>query len=233
MAVDLFAVSTVLLPGTGSDEDYLQRAFASPLEQAGAIVVAVPPRPDHLVSGYLQALDEAAAAGPIAVGGVSIGAAVATRWALANPDRVVAVLAVLPPWTGISDAAPAALSARHTAALLRRDGLVATTGAMRSSSPPWLADELARSWSRQWPALPDAMDEAAGYAGPTAAELGRLARPMGVVGASDDPIHPIAVAQQWAVAVPRASLVTVTLERFGPTPAALGVAAVAALRAIG
>ena len=224
MAVDLFAVSTVLLPGTGSDEDYLQRAFASPLEQAGAIVVAVPPRPDHLVSGYLQALDEAAAAGPIAVGGVSIGAAVATRWALANPDRVVAVLAVLPPWTGTS---------RHTAALLRRDGLAATTAAMRSSSPPWLADELARSWSRQWPALPDAMDEAAGYAGPTAAELGRLARPMGVVGASDDPIHPIAVAQQWAAAVPRASLVTVTLERFGPNPAALGVAAVAALRAIG
>ena len=233
MAVDLFAVSTVLLPGTGSDEDYLQRAFASPLEQAGAIVVAVPPRPDHLVSGYLQALDEAAAAGPIAVGGVSIGAAVATRWALANPDRVVAVLAVLPPWTGASDAAPAALSARHTAALLRRDGLAATTAAMRSSSPPWLADELARSWSRQWPALPDAMDEAAGYAGPTSAELGRLARPMGVVGASDDPIHPIAVAQQWAAAVPRASLVTVTLERFGPNPAALGVAAVAALRAIG
>ena len=147
--------------------------------------------------------------------------------------RVVAVLAVLPPWTGTSDAAPAALSARHTAALLRRDGLAATTAAMRSSSPPWLADELARSWSRQWPALPDAMDEAAGYACPTAAELGRLARPMGVVGASDDPIHPIAVAQQWAAAVPRASLVTVTLERFGPNPAALGVAAVAALRAIG
>lgn len=233
MAVDLFAVPTVLLPGTGSDEDYLQRAFAYPLEQAGAVVVAVPPQPDHLVSGYLHALDEAAAAGPIAVGGVSIGAAVATKWALANPDRVIAVLAVLPPWTGPPAAAPAALSARHTAALLRRDGLAATTAAMMSSSPPWLAGELARSWSRQWPALPDAMDEAAGYAGPTAAELGRLAPPMGVVGASDDPIHPIAVAQQWAAAVPRASLVTVTLDLFGPHPAALGVAAVAALRAIG
>ena len=233
MAVDLFAVPMVLLPGTGSDEDYLQRAFASPLEQAGAVIVAVPPQPDHLVSGYLQALDEAAAAGPIAVGGVSIGAAVATRWALAHPDRVVAVLAVLPPWTGPSAAAPAALSARHTAALLRRDGLAATTATMMSSSPPWLAGELARSWSRQWPALPDAMDEAAGYAGPTAADLGRLVPPMGVVGASDDPIHPIAVAQQWAAAVPRASLVTVTLDLFGPHPAALGVAAVAALRAIG
>ena len=233
MAVDLISVPTVLLPGTGSDEDYLQRAFASPLEQAGAVVVAVPPQPDHLVSGYLQALDEAAAAGPIAVGGVSIGAAVATKWALANPDRVIAVLAVLPPWTGPPAAAPAALSARHTAALLRRDGLAATTAAMMSSSPPWLAGELARSWSRQWPALPDAMDEAAGYAGPTAAELGRLAPPMGVVGASDDPIHPIAVAQQWAAAVPRASLVTVTLDLFGPHPAALGAAAVAALRAVG
>lgn len=232
MPINLFSVVTVLLPGTGSDEDYLRRAFAAPLEQAGAIVIAVPPRPDQLVSGYLRALDEAASAGPIAVGGVSIGAAVATCWALANPGRTAAVLAALPPWTGAPEAAPAALSARHTAARLRRDGLAATTAAMTSSSPPWLAEELARSWRRQWPDLPDAMDEAAAFIGPTAADLGRLSAPMAVVGAPDDPIHPITVAREWASAVPRAALRTVTLDQFGPQPTAIGTAALAALQAI-
>ena len=232
MPIDLASVVTVLLPGTGSDEDYVRRAFAAPLEQAGAVVVAVPPEPEQLVAGYLRALDEAALGGPIAVGGVSIGAAVATCWALANPGRTVAVLAVLPPWTGAPGAAPAALSARHTAARLRREGLAATTAAMTSSSPPWLAEEFARSWLRQWPNLPDAMDEAAAYVGPTASELGRLAAPMAVVGASDDPIHPIIVASEWASAVPHAALSTVTLDQFGPQPAVIGAAALAALQAI-
>ena len=232
MAINLRGAVTLLLPGTGSDEDYLRRVFAGPLEQEGAVVVAVPPRADDLIHGYRQALDEAALAGPIIVGGVSIGAVVAVRWALEHPDRVVAVLAVLPPWTGEPDSAPAALSARHTAALLLRDGLVATTAAMRSSSPPWLADELTRSWYRQWPDLPDAMVEAAAYPGPTTAELRRLATPMGVVAASDDLIHPMAVASEWASWAPRAALRTVTLEQFGPEPAVLGAAGVAALKAI-
>jgi hypothetical protein len=80
---------------------------------------------------------------------------------VAHPERTAAVLAVLPPWSGEPGDAPAAVSARHTAATLRRDGLEATTSAMRASSPPWLADELARSWARQWPALPEAMDNEA------------------------------------------------------------------------
>ena len=232
MAINLRGAVTVLLPGTGSDEDYLRRVFAGPLAQEGAVLVAVPPRADDLIHAYRQALDEAALAGPIIVGGVSIGAVVAIRWALEHPSHVVAVLAVLPPWTGPSDSAPAASSARHTAAQLRRDGLAATTAAMRSSSPPWLADELARSWQRQWPDLPDAMVEAAAYPGPTTAELRRLAAPMGVVAASDDLIHPMAVATEWASSAPRAALRTVTLEQFGPEPAVLGAAGVAALKAI-
>lgn len=230
MAINLRGVTAVLLPGTGSDEDYLRRAFAGPLAQAGMTLTAVSPESDGLVAGYRRALD--AATGPIVVGGVSIGAAVATRWALEHPGRAMAVLAVLPPWTGAPDGAPAALSARHTADQLRRAGLAATTAAMRSSSPAWLADELSRSWRRQWPGLPDAMDEAAAYPGPSAAELGRLATPMAVVAAPDDLIHPSKIALEWASSVPRAALRTVTLEQFGPDPTALGAAGLAALRAI-
>lgn len=231
MAVSLRDVVTVLLPGTGSDDDYLRRALAGPLEQAGARVVAVAPEPGRLVDGCLQALDRAG--GRIAVGGVSLGAVLAARWALAHPDRAVAVLAVLPPWTGEPGEAPAASSARHTAELLRRDGLAATTAAMRASSPPWLADELARSWQRQWPLLPDAMEEAAGCVAPTRAELRRLTAPLAVVAAADDPVHPAAVAADWAACAPRGALRTVRLDQFGPDPALLGRACVDALRAIG
>ena len=115
----------------------------------------------------------------------------------------------------------------------RRAGLDATTSAMRSSSPHWLADELARSWRRQWPDLPGALEEAAGFIAPDAAGLSRLQAPMGVAAAPDDPIHPLAIAQQWVASAPRAALRTVTLQRLGADPAALGRACLDALSATG
>ncbi|MGH3675402.1 MAG: alpha/beta hydrolase, partial [Mycobacterium sp.] len=115
MAVDLGGVTTVLLPGTGSDDDYVYRAFAPALHKAGAVVVTPPPQPDRLIDGYLSELDDAARPGAIAVGGVSLGAAVAVAWALAHPARAVAVLAALPAWTGSPEIAPAAQAARHSA----------------------------------------------------------------------------------------------------------------------
>jgi len=99
--------------------------------------------------------------------------------------------------------------------MLRRDGLASATAQMRASSPPWLADELTRSWVGQWPALPDAMDEAARFVAPTCGQLESLAVPMGVAAATDDPVHPVEVAIEWAAAAPRAALRTVTLGRDG------------------
>jgi pimeloyl-ACP methyl ester carboxylesterase len=219
-----------LLPGTGSDDDYVYRAFSPVLHEAGATVVAITPRPGNLVAGYVEDLNNAATSeGPIAVGGVSIGAAVAAAWALAHPSRAVAVLAALPAWTGSPEGAPAALAARQSALMLRRDGLVAATAQMRASSPQWLADELTRSWVGQWPALPDAMDEASHYVAPTSTELERLVIPMGIVGAVDDPVHPVEVAVEWMTAAPHAALRTVTLDEIGADPAALGAACFAAL----
>ncbi len=233
VAVDLRGVTVVLLPGTGSDDDYIRRAFSGPLREVGAVLVAPPPHPDRLIEGYVSALDAAARTGPIAVGGVSIGAAVAVAWALAHAHKAVAVLAALPAWAGAPDAAPAALAARHTASQLRAEGLGTTTGQMRASSPPWLADELARSWRAQWPQLPDAMDEAAAYVAPSRAELAGLAAPLAVAAAVDDPIHPLGVASEWVDAAPRAALRTVTLEQIGSDPAALGAACLDALAEAG
>ncbi|BBX70753.1 alpha/beta fold hydrolase [Mycolicibacterium psychrotolerans] len=230
MAVDLRGVTTVLLPGTGSDDDFVYRAFSPALHQVGADVLTPAPQPHRLVEGYRDALAGAARSGPIAVGGVSIGAAVAAAWALSHPGRVVAVLAALPAWTGEPDAAPAALAARHSAAVLRRDGLVSATTAMQASSPAWLAQELTRSWVAQWPALPDAMDEAARYVAPTLGEFEGLAVPMGVVSATDDAVHPLEVGVEWVSAAPRAALRTVTLGEVGEDASALGTACLAALR---
>ncbi|MCB0923496.1 MAG: alpha/beta hydrolase [Mycobacterium sp.] len=228
MSVSLPGVVTVLLPGTGSDEDYLQRAFTEPLGRVGAIAAPIRPRPRDLVAGYLDAMSEAAADRGIIVGGVSLGAVVAARWALANPDRAVGVIAALPPWTGAPGAAPAAVSATYTAAELRRTGLAAVTAQLRRSSPGWLADELSRSWRRQWPDLPHALDAAAACTAPTTRELEHMQSPMGVVGAPDDLIHPVSVATEWARAAPRAVLRTVRLDRFGPDPEVLGTACVEA-----
>jgi pimeloyl-ACP methyl ester carboxylesterase len=229
MAVNLRGVTTVLLPGTGSDDDYVYRAFSGALHDVGAVVVTPSPQPDRLIDGYRDALHDASRGGAIAVGGVSIGAAVAAEWALAHPGHAVAVLAALPAWTGEPEAAPAALAALHSAEMLRRDGLASTTAQMRASSPAWLADELTRSWVGQWPALPDAMEEAAHYVAPTCGQLAGLTVPMGVASATDDPIHPVEVGFEWVAAAPRAALRTVTLVEMGEDPGVLGAACVAAL----
>jgi pimeloyl-ACP methyl ester carboxylesterase len=233
MTVDLRGVPTVLLPGTGSDADYVERAFSPALLGAGADVRAHEPRPRQLIDGYWAALDDAAREQPIAIGGVSIGAAVAARWTLTHPHQCVAILAALPPWTGSPGAAPAAISARHTAEVLRRDGLSATMSQMRASSPGWLADELSRSWLSQWPDLPDAMEQASRYAAPTRAELRHLSAPMSVVAAVDDPIHPLEVAMEWVSAAPRATLRTISLAELGPDPPVLGRLSLSALAETG
>ncbi|HEU4362734.1 MAG TPA: alpha/beta hydrolase [Mycobacterium sp.] len=230
MTFDLRGVTVVLLPGTGSDDDYLDRVFSGPLQQVGAVLTVHRPQPQRLIDGYLAALDTAAVQhGPIAVGGVSIGAAVALGWALRHPDKVVAVLAALPAWTGSPDEAPAAQAARHSAQQLRRDGLAAVVAQLHASSPAWLAGELARSWADQWPHLPEAMEAAADFVAPGLAELRTLAVPLAVAAATDDPVHPLPIAAEWVAAAPRAALRTVTLDQIGAEPATLGAACLAAL----
>jgi pimeloyl-ACP methyl ester carboxylesterase len=230
--VHFAGVTAVLLPGTGSDDDYVYRVFSAALHALGAIVTTPPPQPDRLIEGYRDALDNAGRSGPIIVGGVSIGAAVSAAWALAHPGQAAAVLAALPPWTGPPETAPAAVAARHSAHVLRRDGLVSATAQMRASSPSWLADELTRSWLNQWPSLPDAMEEAARYVAPTCGELESLTVPMGVAAATDDPVHPVEVGLEWVAAAPRAALQTVTLDELGRDPGLLGAACVAALHEV-
>ncbi|MCV7164801.1 alpha/beta hydrolase, partial [Mycobacterium stomatepiae] len=90
------------MPGTGSDDDYVRRAFHYPLQQVGATLVTHRPQPDRLIQGYVDDRRRGGPrSGPILVGGVSIGAAVAAAWSLRHPEQVVGVLAALPAWTGV------------------------------------------------------------------------------------------------------------------------------------
>lgn len=220
----------VALPGTGSDASFVERAFKAALSQVGVATIAVEPDPRRVVGSYRDAMDRAADEhGTIVVAGVSIGAAVAVEWAAVNPDRVHAVLAALPAWTGSPVDAPAAASATFTASRLRADGLDAVTAEMTASSPPWLADELSRSWRSQWPDLPSALEEAAAYHAPDVDALGRLRVPVGIAAALDDAVHPFTVAQQWASTLPAAELVELELRSIGDDPGVLGRACLTAL----
>ncbi|MFI6866688.1 alpha/beta fold hydrolase [Nocardia sp. NPDC050406] len=220
----------VALPGTGSDADFARRAFESACAAYDLPFQAVDPDPRAVVASYHAALDAAAAVGPVLVTGISLGAAVAIEWATRNPQAAFGVVAALPAWTGAETSeCPAALSAAVTAAQLRADGLEAVTTRMRASSPAWLAAALAQSWRSQWPDLPQALEEAAAYRWPEPPVLAALATPVAVIGAVDDPVHPIAVAEQWSALLPQAELHRITLDELGADPAVLGARGVSAL----
>ncbi|GED97834.1 alpha/beta hydrolase [Gordonia crocea] len=213
----------VAMPGTGSDADYVLRAFGPAAAATGRQLLALDPG-DDLVAGYERALDAAADEyGPIVAGGVSIGASIATRWAArVGPRRCAGVWAALPPWTGSPTGSPAAASAVATADALERDGLPRTVAAMAAGSPAWLADELTRSWTALYPGLIGQLRSAAALVGPGPAELGALAVPLVVVVGDGDPIHPAAVGEAWASSAPRSALRRTELAVWGNSPAVLG-----------
>ena len=82
---------------------------------------------------------------------------------------------------------------------------------------------------RPWPALPDAMDEAAGYVAPTCGELETLAVPMGVAAATDDPVHPVEVALEWVTRGAARGAAHRHARRHGRRSGVLGAACLAAL----
>ena len=221
-----------MLPGSGSDEVFIRSVYACALAGVGVELVAPAPRrgPD-VVAGYRAAL-EAAGPGPVLVGGVSLGAHVAARWAAAAPrGRVAGLLLALPAWTGSPGAAPAAVMARATAARARSGGVAAAMAAT-AGAPSWLVAELGRAWAGYGAGLAPALEAAAEEPAPSTAELAGLDVPVGVAALVDDPVHPLEVAQEWHAALPRSALVTTTLAAFGADPGALGrAAALAWLRA--
>jgi len=225
----------VLLPGTGSDDVFVRSVFEVPF--AAVCARAVTPRPvpgPLLAEACFTALDEAAAQRPVIAGGVSFGAHLAAEWALANLDRCAGLVLALPGWHGEPGEAPGAVSARASADLVRSLGVDGALAVATDGVPPWLADELTRSWRGYSDGLADSLTAAADRPAPTLADLSRLDTPVGIASCDDDPIHPRAIAEEWLKALPRATMCTTRLDIIGVDPEALGRAAVLAwLRAGG
>lgn len=214
----------VALPGTGSDAAFARRALGPACTVRDLRFLPVQPDPSAVVASCRAALDAAAERyGPVLAAGISIGAAIAAGWACDRPGAAAGVIAALPAWTGPDTAAcPAALSARVTAAQVRADGLEPTIARMRESSPAWLAETLTESWRGYGDRLPEALEEASRFAWPSERLLRAVPVPAVVIGATGDPVHPVAVAERWAELMPRATLHRVTLAEFGADPAVVG-----------
>ncbi|MBW4722508.1 alpha/beta fold hydrolase [Saccharothrix obliqua] len=224
MTSEDFPATFVGLPGTGSDEVFVRSVFAGPCVAAGLALVAPESRS---VAAHFAALDAAWRGKPLVVGGVSLGAHIAARWAVRYPERCAGVVVALPAWTGPAAGAPAALAARASADSVDGQGLAAALAGVDG----WVGDELRRAWPRYGAALPGVLREAAASAAPTAEELRGLAVPVGIAACVDDPVHPLEVAEAWHAALPRAALRTTTLVAVGADRAALGRAALDAYRA--
>lgn len=220
----------IAMPGTGSDDDYIRRAFGPASRLLDVELIAVKPTAD-LIPGFIRALDSAAREHEsVLVGGVSIGAVTALRWALdgqsahAGTATCAGVLAALPPWSGQPSGSLAAASARLTADAIERDGLDATIATMVSTSPEWLGVELSRSWRAQSRDLVAQLRAASQCVAPTPDEISTLTVPLAITAAVDDPLHPRDIAEEWSAAAPCAEVVDVGLTQWGTDPSVLGTA---------
>jgi pimeloyl-ACP methyl ester carboxylesterase len=220
--VDPIGQTAVLLPGTASDEVFVRSVFGEPLAQVGVRLTAPA---TASVDEHLAALDAAWTGAPIVVGGISLGAHVAAAWAVRHPSRCAGLLVALPAWHGPAGDAPAALAALASAAVVSGDGVDAALAGVDG----WLGAELSRAWRRHGDRLAATLRSAAASDAPTLTELAGLDVPVGIAACTDDPVHPLTVAQEWLDALPHAALRTTTLQALGEDRAAVGRAAVLAL----
>jgi pimeloyl-ACP methyl ester carboxylesterase len=93
----------------------------------------------------------------------------------------------------------------------------------RSRRPPRASN---RSWRGHGDGLAVSLAAAAERPAPTLAELAGLDVPVGIACCVDDPVHPEAVAREWAAALPKAAVRAIRFSVMGVDRAALGRAAV-------
>lgn len=238
------APAVLLLHGVGSSSRFLDDAFGAPLRDAGWRLLAADlrghgrstPLVDPDAHAFDHHVDDVGALvrvlAPDVVGGVSLGGHAAVGAAAAGvPCR--AVLACLPAWSGraVPGEGPHAAVAREVAEV-GVAGMLARFD-RDSTMVPWLREVLLRDWASHDPAsLTAALMALDGGQAPTSTEVAALPVPLAVVGWPDDPGHPLAVAEDWAVTAPRGTLVRTSLEAVQADRTAMGDAAVAALAAL-
>ena len=162
---------------------------------------------------------ETALVGPVVIGGISMGAAVALRLAVTRPDLVRALILARPAWLTVSapdNMAPNAEVGRLLETLPPQEAmatfLAGPVGKRLATDAPDNLASLAGFFSREPIAVTAALLTAISNDGPdvTEADLARIAVPTLVIGHERDVIHPIAHAHVLADLIPSARVVQIT-----------------------
>ncbi len=151
--------------------------------------------------------------GPVVLGGISMGAAIATRIAVRRPDLVRGLVLVRPAWVckaGPANIAPNAEVGHYIAVGAGRDGFESSATARRlaQEAPDNLASLLG-FFARQPLAVTATLLTAIAADGPgiSVPDLAGLNIATLVCGTARDAVHPLALAHELARLIPGASLV--------------------------
>lgn len=160
-----------------------------------------------------------------AVGGISMGAAIALRLAIAYPERSSALMLIRPAW--MTQAAPDNMRPFSEAAqMMRRHGregrdlfAASPTGLRLAAEAPDNLASLLDFFDRDDPARLADLLEAIALDGPGLSEtqLRALTIPVLIVGHGQDLVHPLDYARRLAEMIPHAHLAEITPKAIDKT----------------
>jgi pimeloyl-ACP methyl ester carboxylesterase len=170
---------------------------------------------DGLADDVVALLDRLGLTRPVLAVGVSMGAGVALNLAIRYPERLAALALIRPAW--LDRPIPPHLAAYPLmAGLLRahgatdgltrfeRSGLYRAVQAESPAAAASLRGQFTAAYATERAVRLDRIPHSAPTSGTAA--LGQVRQPALVVGAPRDPVHPLALAEATAAALPDASL---------------------------
>jgi pimeloyl-ACP methyl ester carboxylesterase len=167
----------------------------------------------------IMAFIEQSGQGPVIIGGISMGAAIAMRIAVLRPDLVRGLILARPAWS-LSAGPPNMLPNAEVGALLASlDRNEARSIFEKSETARRLAAEapdnlasLMGFFEREPQHVTAALLQAISADGPgvTASQLRSIKVPTLVIGHGMDAVHPLALAEELAAVIPGARLATIT-----------------------
>jgi pimeloyl-ACP methyl ester carboxylesterase len=167
----------------------------------------------------LAEMMEARAQGPVVLGGISMGAAIALRLAITRPDLSRGLVLARPAW--VAETAPAnmraygevgKLLAQFSSEEARRHFEQSETAAWLARQSPGNLPSLRGFFDRQPQQITAELLSRIAADGPgvTSAQIAALKLPVLIIGQAEDALHPLAHAERLATLIDGARLVTVT-----------------------
>lgn len=157
--------------------------------------------------------------GPVIIGGISMGAALASRFAVTHPGEVRALVLARPAW--VTQALPenlqpnrevGALLAKYAPGEARRIFLASDTARKLAAEAPDNLASITGFFAREPIAITSALLSRIAGDGPgvTEAQLRAVACPVLILGTGEDLAHPLAMCEELAALIPHARLVKIT-----------------------